>query len=243
ASDLEGILGPKLDRGSIASHHPQVGVVNGLAWTSVGGEMLPIEAVIVDGSGKIELTGSLGDVMKESAKIALTLTRILGARYGVPADFAKDKDVHIHAPEGAVPKDGPSAGVTLVTALVSAASGLKVRSDIAMTGEITLTGEVLPIGGLKEKLIAAYREKMKVVLIPKTNIPDLYDVSSEVKKGLRIVPVETVDEVLEAALIKRRGKQAAKKTARKTPEKTTAAPKARPVILPEEQPQVPGLPI
>ena len=198
--NIESILGPKLDRGTISSVTDEVGVANGLAWTSVGGEMLPIQTAVVPGSGKIEVTGNLGDVMKESAKIAITLARKYANDYGIDPDFYKNTDIHIHAPEGAIPKDGPSAGVTLTTSLISALSGIPVRHEIAMTGEITLTGSVLPIGGLKEKTIAAFREKKTVVLIPKNNVSDLSEINEEVRKALKIIPVENVKQVLKLAL-------------------------------------------
>ena len=167
------------------------------------------------GTGKIELTGSLGDVMKESAKLAVTYARVHAAAYGIDPAQLKSCDLHIHAPEGAVPKDGPSAGVTLTTALISCLSGMPVRADVAMTGEITLHGNVLPIGGLKEKSMAAYREGIKTVLIPQGNLSDLYEVDEEVKKAIRFVPVNELDEVLHQALLwpkaleKPQGKKAA----------------------------------
>ena len=176
-----------------------VGIANGLAWTSVGGETLPIEVQVMDnGSGKITVTGSLGDVMKESAQLAVTWVRVHAAEYGIDPEKLKKCDLHIHAPEGAVPKDGPSAGVTLTTALVSCLSGIPVRGDVAMTGEITLHGNVLPIGGLREKSMAAYREGMKTVLIPKDNEPDLYEVDDEVKKNLTFLPMQSLTQVLNA---------------------------------------------
>ncbi len=179
----------------------EVGLVNGLAWTSVGGTMLPLEVLVLDGTGKTEFTGSLGDVMKESAKIAVSLTRALAAKYNIDAEFYKNKDIHVHAPEGAVPKDGPSAGVTLTTALVSALSGIPVRRDVAMTGEITLRGKVLAIGGLKEKTMAAYRAGVKTVCIPKENEPDIDELDDVVKQNIRFVIAEDISTVLEAALV------------------------------------------
>lgn len=193
--DLETLLGPKRVKPSFYNRANTIGIANGLAWTSVGGEILPIEVqVIPGGTGKLELTGSLGDVMKESAKLAITYAKSRAEDFGYDISVFKNADIHIHAPEGAVPKDGPSAGITLTAALVSCLSGRPVRSDVAMTGEITLHGDVLPIGGLKEKSMAAYREKMKMVLIPKGNVSDLYDVDDEVKKNLTFVPVGTLDE-------------------------------------------------
>lgn len=179
----------------------EVGLVNGLAWTSVGGTMLPLEVLVLDGTGKTEFTGSLGDVMKESAKIAVSLTRALADKYGIDKEFYKNKDIHIHAPEGAVPKDGPSAGVTLTTALVSALSGIPVRRDVAMTGEITLRGKVLAIGGLKEKSMAAYRAGVKTVCIPKENAPDIDELDEVVKQNVRFVAAEDISTVLETALV------------------------------------------
>ena len=180
-----------------------IGIANGLAWTSIGGETLPIEVQVIDnGSGKITVTGSLGDVMKESAQLAITYARVHAAEYGIDPERLKKCDLHIHAPEGAVPKDGPSAGVTLTTALISCLSGIPVRGDVAMTGEITLHGNVLPIGGLREKSMAAYREGMKTVLIPKDNVSDLYEVDDEVKKNIEFLPMSNLSQVLAAALLK-----------------------------------------
>ena len=202
ASSLEPLLGPRRVKPDFINRTNAVGMANGLAWTTVGGEMLPIEVqVIENGSGKIELTGSLGDVMKESAKLAITYTRVHGAEYGIDPERLKNADLHIHAPEGAIPKDGPSAGVTLTTALVSCLSGMPVRADIAMTGEISLHGNVLPIGGLKEKSMAAYREGMKKVLIPRGNVSDLQEVDEEVKKAVRFVPMDDLSQVLQQAVI------------------------------------------
>ena len=179
----------------------EIGLVNGLAWTAVGGTMLPLEVLVLDGTGKTEFTGSLGDVMKESAKIAVSLTRALADKYGIDKEFYKNKDIHVHAPEGAVPKDGPSAGVTLTTALVSALSGIPVRRDVAMTGEITLRGKVLAIGGLKEKTMAAYRAGVKTVCIPKENEPDIDELDDVVKNNIRFVIAEDISTVLDAALV------------------------------------------
>lgn len=181
--------------------HDEVGLVNGMAWTSVGGVLMPLEVLILDGTGKTEFTGSLGDVMKESAKIAVSLTRSIAKKYNIDPEFWKTKDIHIHAPEGAVPKDGPSAGVTLTTALVSALSGTPVRRDVAMTGEITLRGKVLAIGGLKEKTMAAYRAGVKTVCIPKENEPDIDELDDVVKNSLKFVVAEDISTVLETALV------------------------------------------
>ncbi len=177
-----------------------VGVVNGLAYTQTGGDMLKVEVAVLDGTGKIELTGSLGDVMKESAKIAHSFVRTLAVEYKIDKDFYKTKDIHIHFPEGAVPKDGPSAGVTMVTAIISALGNYPVRRDVAMTGEVTLRGKVLPIGGLKEKTLAAYRAGVKTVLIPKANIRDLDDIDKEAKENLTFIPCSNVTDILENAL-------------------------------------------
>lgn len=197
---LESYLG-------IPRYHPdrlpqteQVGVVNGLAWTSVGGEILEVEVGVVPGSGKIELTGNLGDVMKESAHAALTYIRSRAPQLGIEADFYKTKDIHIHFPEGAVPKDGPSAGIAITTAMVSALTGTPVKRELAMTGEVTLRGRVLPIGGLKEKTMAAYRNGITTVIVPADNEKDLEEIDQTVRAGLRFVPVEQVDEVLAEAL-------------------------------------------
>ena len=178
-----------------------MGVVNGLAYTSVGGEMLSVECAVLKGTGALQLTGKLGDVMQESAKAALSWVRAHCDPWGIPADFFKQNDIHIHVPEGAVPKDGPSAGVTLVTALVSALTSIPVRQNVAMTGEITLRGRVLPIGGLKEKLMAAYRAGVRTVLIPRENLKDLEDVSPIVRERIDIRPVDDVAEVIRAALV------------------------------------------
>jgi ATP-dependent Lon protease len=178
-----------------------VGTVNGLAYTELGGDMLRIEAAVLDGTGKLELTGSLGDVMKESARAAITYTRSIASEYGIASDFYQKKDIHIHVPEGAVPKDGPSAGVTMLTALVSALTGRPVRRDIAMTGEITLRGRVLPIGGLREKTMAAYNAGVHTVLIPADNERDLEDIDAAAREHLTFIPVSSADEVLKNALL------------------------------------------
>ena len=177
-----------------------IGIVNGLAYTQAGGDLLKVEVAIMEGSGKIELTGSLGEVMKESAKIAHSYVRTVTDKYGIDAGFYKDKDIHIHFPEGAIPKDGPSAGVTMVTAMVSALSGIAVRRDVAMTGEITLRGKVLAIGGLKEKTLAAYRAGVTTVLIPDDNMRDLDDIDAEAREHLTFIPCKCADDVLLNAL-------------------------------------------
>ena len=219
---LEQLLGPRFVKPDFLNRTNAVGIANGLAWTSVGGETLPIEVQVMDnGSGKITVTGSLGDVMKESAQLAVTWVRVHAAEYGIDPEKLKKCDLHIHAPEGAVPKDGPSAGVTLTTALVSCLSGIPVRGDVAMTGEMPLHGSVVRIGGLREKSMAAYREGMKTVLIPKDNEPDLYEVDDEVKKNLTFLPMQSLTQVLNAALLK---PQNAKKA--KAPSRTHAKKKA-----------------
>ena len=198
---VEALLGNKKYLPDTYSKKNEIGVVNGLAWTSVGGELLPIEVAVMEGTGKIELTGSLGDVMKESAHIAITCIRSHANVLGVDPDFYKNKDIHIHAPEGAVPKDGPSAGITMATAIYSALSAKPVRCDIAMTGEITLRGKVLPIGGLKEKSMAAYKHGIKLVLIPKLNEPDLSELDPAVKEKVDFIAVEDFSEVVKLAVI------------------------------------------
>lgn len=233
---LEQLLGPRFVKPDFLNRTNAVGIANGLAWTSVGGETLPIEVQVMDnGSGKITVTGSLGDVMKESAQLAVTWVRVHAAEYGIDPEKLKKCDLHIHAPEGAVPKDGPSAGVTLTTALVSCLSGIPVRGDVAMTGEITLHGNVLPIGGLREKSMAAYREGMKTVLIPKDNEPDLYEVDDEVKKNLTFLPMQSLTQVLNAALLK---PNAAKSAAGRTHAKKKAADAA--IVPPTAEKPQPG---
>jgi ATP-dependent Lon protease len=180
-----------------------VGVTNGLAWTEVGGEILSIEAVVLPGKGKMQITGKLGDVMQESVQAAKSLVRSRAATLGIKPTVFEKRDIHIHVPEGATPKDGPSAGVGMITSIVSALTGIPVKRDVAMTGEITLRGRVLPIGGLKEKLLAALHSGLKTVLIPKENEKDLAEIPDIVKKGMTIVPVTTVDEVIEKALVRK----------------------------------------
>ena len=179
-----------------------IGVVNGLAYTQSGGDMLKVEVAVLEGSGKIELTGSLGEVMKESAKIAHSFVRSIAAEYGIDKDFYKNRDIHIHFPEGAVPKDGPSAGVTMVSAMVSALSGRAVDRTIAMTGEITLRGKVLAIGGLREKTLAAFRSGIQTVLIPEDNVRNLDEVDEAAKASLTFIPVKTAEDVLNHILVK-----------------------------------------
>ena len=199
--DLEELLGPAKYSDSEKSNKDEVGYVNGLAWTSVGGELLPIEIAVMQGTGKIELTGSLGDVMKESAKTAVTCIRSHAEELNIDPMFYSTKDIHIHAPEGAVPKDGPSAGITMATALYSALSNKNVSHDVAMTGEITLRGKVLPIGGLNEKSMAAYKNGVKTVIIPKENSRDLAEIDEEVKNNVTFVPVSDIKEVLKIAVL------------------------------------------
>ena len=200
--DVEEYLGTRRYKADTMIKENEIGVVNGLAWTSVGGDMLEIETAVLKGSGKLELTGSLGDVMQESAKAAVSYIRSKADTLPLNAGFYKENDIHIHVPEGATPKDGPSAGVTIATSLVSALTGIKVRKDVAMTGEITLRGRVLPIGGLKEKSMAAYRSGITTVVIPYDNISDLDEVDDKVKEKITFEPVKSVDEVWEIALEK-----------------------------------------
>ncbi len=199
--DLSLFLGPVKYKADSDKHANEIGVVNGLAWTSVGGELLPIEVAVLEGTGKIQLTGSLGDVMKESAHLAISYVRSRAADWQLSSDFYRNKDIHLHAPEGAVPKDGPSAGAAMTTAIVSALSELAVCGKVAMTGELSLRGKILPIGGLKEKLMAAYTHGMQTVLIPQDNVSDLEEVDDVVKQALRIIPVKHMDEVLRVALV------------------------------------------
>ena len=200
SADLEKYLGVRRFRYGLAEESDQIGQVTGLAWTEVGGDLLTIEAAIVPGKGKLTITGQLGDVMQESIQAAMTVVRSRNNMLGLAADFHQSMDVHIHVPEGAIPKDGPSAGVGMCTALVSAITKIPVKADVAMTGEITLRGEVLPIGGLKEKLLAALRGGIRTVLIPEENEKDLAEVPANIKDNLAIKPVRWIDEVLETAL-------------------------------------------
>ena len=202
--NLSSYLGKELFIYQMANEADEVGIVRGLAWTSVGGDTLEIEVNVMPGEGEILLTGQMGDVMKESARTGISYIRSVSKKHRIAEDFFKEHDVHIHIPEGAVPKDGPSAGITMATAMFSAITGKKVRSDVAMTGEITLRGRVLPIGGLKEKLLAAKNAGIKTVLVPEENEPDVEEISSEITKGLEIVFVSHMEEVLKLALAKRR---------------------------------------
>lgn len=194
-------LGKEVYTYQMANKEDEVGIVRGLAWTSVGGDTLQIEVNVMPGEGEILLTGQLGDVMKESARTGISYIRSVSGEYGISENFLKEHDVHIHIPEGAVPKDGPSAGITMATAMISAITGRKVRADLAMTGEITLRGRVLPIGGLKEKLLAAKNAGIHTVVIPKENEKDVEEISAEITRGLKILPVSYMEEVLEAALL------------------------------------------
>lgn len=198
--NLHKFLGKEKYSYQMANAAPEVGIVRGLAWTSVGGDTIQIEVNVMPGKGEIMLTGQLGDVMKESARAGISYIRSVSKKYAIAEDFFEKHDIHVHIPEGAVPKDGPSAGITMATAMLSAVTGKKVRADLAMTGEITLRGRVLPIGGLKEKLLAAKNAGIQTVLIPKENTADVEELSSEITKGLEIIPVETMEEVLKKAL-------------------------------------------
>ncbi len=200
-NSVEKLLGKRIFSIDEIDKLDKVGVVNGMAWTAYGGDTLPIEATAMRGSGKLQLTGKLGDVMQESAKTAYSYVRANASRFGIDESFYKEKDIHIHAPEGAVPKDGPSAGVTMVTALVSALSGKKVKHNVAMTGEVTLTGRVLPIGGLKEKSLAAFRAGVDTIIIPKENEKDIDKIPNSIRSSLNIISAKEVNEVLKNALI------------------------------------------
>lgn len=204
ASNLEKYLGKEKYSTERINDKDEIGIVRGLAWTSVGGETLQIEVNMMPGKGELELTGQLGDVMKESALAGISYVRSIGGQYKIPQDTFKKHDFHIHIPEGAVPKDGPSAGITMATALMSAITGIPVRADLAMTGEITLRGRVLPVGGLKEKILAAKTAGIKTVLVPKKNEKDIEEIASEIKSGLTIRFVEHMEEVLDAALVKKK---------------------------------------
>jgi len=200
AKNLDKIIGVRRFTYGVAEKRNQVGQVTGLAWTEVGGELLTVEAVVMPGKGKVQRTGKLGEVMQESVQAALSVVRSRAARLGIPEDEFEKKDIHVHLPEGATPKDGPSAGISMCTAMVSALTGIPVRANVAMTGEITLRGEVLVIGGLKEKLLAAHRGDIKTVLIPEENVKDLVEIPDNIKNRLEIVPVKWIDQVLEHAL-------------------------------------------
>jgi ATP-dependent Lon protease len=199
---VKDYLGVPKYRYGEAELEDQIGIVTGLAWTEVGGELLTIEGVMMPGKGKMTVTGNLRDVMKESISAANAYVRSRSVDFGIRPSLFERKDIHVHVPEGATPKDGPSAGVAMATAIISVLTGIPVRKDVAMTGEITLRGRVLPIGGLKEKLLAALRGGIKTVCIPEENVKDLADISEEVKKKLDIVPVARMEDVLKAALVR-----------------------------------------
>ena len=199
--NLEKYLGKEKFRYDMINVTDEVGIVRGLAWTAVGGDTLQIEVNIMPGKGEVLLTGQLGDVMKESARTGISYIRSVSRKHQIAEDFFEKHDIHIHIPEGAVPKDGPSAGITMATAMISAITERKVRADVAMTGEITLRGRVLPIGGLKEKLLAAKSAGVKTVLVPEKNMRDVEEITVEITKGLEIIPVSHMDEVLRIALV------------------------------------------
>lgn len=201
--NLEKYLGVRRFRFGETESEDMVGVVTGLAWTEVGGEILSIESVLMPGKGNVRQTGKLGEVMQESVQAALSYVRSRSINFGIKPHLFEHRDIHVHVPEGATPKDGPSAGIAMATSIVSALTGIPVKRDVAMTGEITLRGRVLPIGGLKEKLLAALRAGTHTVLIPKENEKDLAEIPENVKKNLKIVPVANVDEVIAAALVRK----------------------------------------
>jgi len=194
-------LGVPKYRYGVIEEMDEVGVVTGLAWTEVGGDTLTTEVLIMPGRGNLILTGKLGEVMQESARAAMSYVRSISVKLGLDPNYYRKMDIHIHIPEGAIPKDGPSAGITLTTGLVSALTKLKVRRDVAMTGEVTLRGRVLPIGGLKEKIMAAHRGEMKTIIIPKENEKDLKDIPDRILRSLRVITVNHVEEVLPVALV------------------------------------------
>jgi ATP-dependent Lon protease len=197
---IEKLLGKPKFRQQGVSESNQVGLATGLAWTEVGGEVLLTEATVMEGRGQLTMTGKLGEVMQESARAAMTYVRSRAAAYGIGRDFYRKTDLHIHIPEGAIPKDGPSAGITMATTIVSVLTKIPVRNDVAMTGEITLRGKVLPIGGVKEKLLAAHRAGIKHVILPKENEKDLQDIPPDILESMGVNLVETMDEVLQVAL-------------------------------------------
>ncbi len=199
--NLSQFLGKEKYTVDMAAKTDEIGIVRGLAWTSVGGDTLEIEVNVMPGKGEFCLTGQLGDVMKESARTGISYIRSVSKEFKIPKEFFKENDIHIHIPEGAVPKDGPSAGITMATAMLSAMTKRKVRADVAMTGEITLRGRVLPIGGLKEKTLAAKNAGIQTICVPKKNEKDMDEITEEIKRGLEIVYVETMDDVLKTAFV------------------------------------------
>jgi ATP-dependent Lon protease len=199
--DVERYLGPVRFRREVVEETDEVGVVTGMAWTPVGGDVLFVEASKVPGHGHLTLTGQLGDVMQESARAAMTYVRSRASELGVPADFYETSDFHVHVPAGAIPKDGPSAGITIATALVSVLTDRKVSKEVAMTGEVTLRGHVLPIGGVKEKVLAAHRAGARTIILPRENEQDLRDVPEEVRSDLKVVLANTMEDVLPVALL------------------------------------------
>ena len=223
--NINDFLGVRIFDIGLAAKKNQIGQVTGLAWTQVGGELLTIESVVLPGKGKTILTGKLGDVMQESIHAALSVVRSRAEKFGIDNTFHEKKDIHIHFPEGATPKDGPSAGIGITTSILSSLTGISVRSDVAMTGEITLRGEVLPIGGLKEKLLAAHRGNIKKVIIPEQNLKDLVDISEDIKADLEIIPARWIDQVLEVALTR-------------NPEDKTSKNKIKPTTKPKNIVQV-----
>ncbi|MGH7079841.1 MAG: S16 family serine protease, partial [Acetobacteraceae bacterium] len=228
--NLEKYLGVRRFRFGEAESEDMVGVVTGLAWTEVGGEILTIESVLLPGKGNVKQTGKLGDVMQESVQAALSYVRSRSITFGIKPTLFEKSDIHVHVPEGATPKDGPSAGIAMATSIASAMTGIPVRRDLAMTGEITLRGRVLPIGGLKEKLLAALRAGMTTVLIPKENEKDLAEIPDNVKKNLKLIPVASVDEVIGRALVRR--PEPIIWQSEETPGVPVTAPPAEPVALP-----------
>ena len=200
ARNLKNYLGKPKYKEDFIDKSDKIGIVNGLAYTTVGGELLPIEVSSLPGSGKIEFTGSLGDVMKESVKTAISYVRSVSDNLGIDPDFYKNRDIHFHFPENAIPKDGPSAGIGIALALISELSGRKVKGNVSMTGEITLRGKVLPIGGLKEKTMAAYKSGMKTVIVPKNNMVDLEEIDKNIYDSLQFIPAETMNDVIKVSL-------------------------------------------
>jgi ATP-dependent Lon protease len=224
AKNLEEFAGQPTVLNEVAGRAPEIGVATGLAWTPAGGDIMFVEAILMTGRGQITLTGQLGDVMKESAQAAWSLLRARAAALGIPANIFTTTDVHLHVPAGAVPKDGPSAGITMATALASLLCRRPARHDLAMTGELTLRGRVLPVGGLREKLTAAVRAGVRTVLVPERNRPDLVDLPDEVVRHLEIRRVETIDQVLEAALLEPAARRGPRGTARAPRVATGARP-------------------